>query len=265
VDASELRTPPIDAEVGTGPVPGKAMPGGNLLQPRQIWAIALAAGVAAGLISWLVGEWTLEAFKPRLFKQQIMLQTVIQPTNASQNAADLKNAILAHAILGSVMGLTLGVAGGLAGRSPSRGMVAGLGGLAAGALVGGVAASALLPLFYRRNVPDLNDLMTPILLHGGIWMAIGAVGGAAFAIGLGAVRWLPNAIVGACIGALLATIGFHLLGASLFPEAGSIDAMPSSALVRLIARLLVTLLIAAGAAWGVQGRLNVPYPPATPV
>jgi len=185
----------------------------------------------------------------------------LQPTQGSQNTANLQNAALVLTILGCVTGVAMGFAGGLAGRSPWRGVIIGLGALAVGGLVSALSSWALLPLFYRRIVPDPNDLLSPILIHGGIWMAIGAVGGLAFAIGMGCRRCLATAIGGACLGAILATVLFHLIGAGLFSDSGSTEPIASQALVRLLAMLLVTVLVAIGAARGAEGHIAVPAAP----
>jgi hypothetical protein len=166
----------------------------------------------------------------------------------------LANATLAFAILGGVTGLMLGLAGGLAGRSRARGVIVGLASLAAGTIVGALASFALIPLFFRGLVPDLNDLLTPILIHGGIWMAIGALGGLAFAIGMGRGRHVPVAVGAACVGAFVASVLFHLLSEGLFADSSSTAPLAKSALARLLAMLLVTVLVAVGAARGTLGR-----------
>jgi hypothetical protein len=228
----------------------------------QVWAIALAAGVAAGLVSWRGGELVNGVFQPQLFDVTFpMGVTLNMPTAKSKNVADYHNAILALTILGGVTGLALGFAGGLAGRSPTRGLIVGLGGLAVGGLVGALSSYALLPLFYHQLVPDVNDLLSPMMIHAGIWMAIGAVGGLAFAMGLGRWRRVLVAIGGACLGALGASVLFHLLSEVLFPDSGSTDAVASSSIVRLLAMLLVTLLVAVGAARGSQSRVRRPPSP----
>lgn len=237
-----------------------------------VWMIALASGVAAGLIAWGVGELTRGMFKPRLHKVQVLLETFIQPTTQSQLAADLKNATLAFAILGAATGLAMGIGGGLVGRAWSRALTAGLGMGAIGGMIGTLASWALLALTSRRLVPDPNDLVTPLLIHSGIGLAIGAVGGVAFAAGMGLGRRSPKVIEGACLGALLGTILVHLLGAVIFPDPETlshqfqglvtvqnnetINPGTSAAVLalarplRLLARLLVTILIAVGSAWG---------------
>jgi hypothetical protein len=131
--------------------------GGRRRPYRHIWAIALVTGVAAGLLAWLTGELAHGFFRPRLYKVEVIaLGTTWQPSRESQFAADLRNTALAFAILGCATGLAMGFAGGLASGLPARGVVVGLAALAVGALVGALASIALVPIFYRRLVPDSN-------------------------------------------------------------------------------------------------------------
>jgi hypothetical protein len=230
------------------------------LRPRRAtWAIVLACGVAGGLVSWLAGELAFGAFRPRLFLVQTMGTSSLQPSRDSQRAADIKNATLVFAILGGVTGLAMGLAGGVAAHAPARSLKVGLLALGAGALAGALASLGLVPLFFRELVPDTNDLLTPILIHGGIWTAIGAVGGIAFAIGTGrSKRQFADAIAGACFGAVLATIFYHVLAAAIFPDAKSTVAVANTAIVRFLAMSLVPIMIAIGAGIGAQGGLVRP-------
>jgi hypothetical protein len=221
----------------------------------QVWAIALVAGIVAGLLAWVGGELAQDTFKPRLYEVPNVFGAVsMQPTGASTNVAEYKNASLAFAILGGVTGLVMGLAGGVAGRSVGRGVIVGLGAQAVGALVGALASLVLLRFFYRGLVPDLNDLWLPVLIHGGIWMAIGAVGGFAFALGKGSARRLQAAIGAAVASGFFASILFQTLSARLLPDAESTGPMAGSASARLLAMLSVTVLIAIGAARGTQGH-----------
>jgi hypothetical protein len=257
VGSSESGSNSGHVEVADGSTTVPPRSEGNRARPRQqvrVWAIALAGGVVAGLVSWLAGESAYGAFRPKLFKVVIMQSTHFTPTMQSMNDADLKNATVAFAILGGVTGLVMGFAGGLAGRSVSRGVIVGLGAQALGGLVGALASLALVPLFYRQLVPDTNDLLSPIMIHAGVWMAIGAVGGLAFGIGLRCGRNLLGAVGGACLGACLATVVYHLLSASLFLDSGSTEPVATSPLVRLLAMLLVPVFVATGAARGALGR-----------
>jgi hypothetical protein len=220
----------------------------TLLRAGRVWGVALAAGLAAGLLAWAAGEAAHGAFRPRTFQVEIMGQTSIEPTVGTQNAADYKNAALAFAFLGGATGLLLGLAGGIVSGGPVRGLLVGSLGLLAGTLVGALASLAILRIHYRGFVPNPNDLVTPILIHGGIWTVIGAVGGAAFALGAGLRRHATSAAAGACLGAMLATLLFHVLGESFLPGSSYAEPLAATPTARLLARVLVPLLAAAGAA-----------------
>ena len=129
-------------------------------------------------------------------------------------------------------------------------------------LVGVMSSLALLPFFYGRVVPDQDNLLTPTLIHGGIWAAIGAVGGLAFAIGMRSRGHLLNALGGACVGAFSASVLYHLLSGSLVSDSSSTAALGGTAIVRLMAMILVTVLVAIGSARGALGRIP-PSPPAS--
>ncbi len=254
----------------SGPTPGQEEPSSAAMveplahegsQPPtrlQVWAIVLSAAVAAGLIGCVLGELTKGFFQPRLFLVEAMGQRSLMPSRESQNAADFKNAILALGILGAVTGLGMGLAGVVAAGSPARGLIVGLGGLVAGGAVGALTAWALFPFLFQGLVPDLNDLFSPILVMGGIWAAIGAVGGLAFSHGLGCRRTLPNAAFAAGAGAFLASVLFHCLSAILFPSSSSVELFTGSSFARSLAMLLVPILVGAGGALGTLGRLNRP-------
>src|SRR5262249_49040149 len=101
-----------------------------------------------------------------------------------------------------------------------------------------------------------NDLYSAILIRGGIWTAIAFVGGLAFAMGLGCLRRIPHVLIVACVGAVLATLVFQLLSAVLFAESRSTDPVANSVFVRLLAMLMISVLVAIGAARGVMGHVN---------
>jgi hypothetical protein len=224
----------------------------------EIHAIALAAAIVAVVSCWLVGEMTREVFKPRLVSTPFFGRVNIGPSTETQNIADSRNAVLAFAILGGVTGLALGFAGGLGARSFFRGAIVGVGGLALGSLVGALTSISMLPLLYRQLVPDPNDLLTPILFHGGISAAIGIVGGLAFSIGMGRGPHAARAMTGACLGALAGAIVFHLLSEFVFADSSSGRPVPSSSSARLLARFLVIVPTAFGAAWGAVDGLVRP-------
>jgi hypothetical protein len=226
--------------------------------PRPIWRIALACGAGAGIVAWTAGELTHGAFKPELVKQVTIAGTFIQPSLVTQNAADFKNAILAFSILGGVMALAMGIAGGLAARSIIRGLIVGSSGAVIGVLVAVGVTKLALPAFYRRLAPDPNDVMTPMLVHGAIWTALGAVGAIAFAIGIKARREYFYIIVNSCVAAFSASFLYHTAAEGLFPAANSSEPIASAASARLLAAVFVTMLVAVGAASGATIRTPAP-------
>jgi len=224
----------------------------------QSWAILLAAGVVAGLVAWVAGELTHGFFRPRRYSVEVMGMKSMQPSRESQKAADIANSTLTSAILGSATAFMMALAGGLIVRSPLRGAMVGVVAQAFGAAAGAASAFVLIPIFFRQLVPDSNDLLTPILIHGGIWMAIGVVGGMAFVAGRNTWRELPLAVLSACVGAFIASISFHVLSGMLFPHISSLEPVGSSTVIRLLATFLVTVLVAIGIAKGTLNRL--PHP-----
>jgi len=220
----------------------------------QLWAMIMVCAAAAGLGSFLAGELAHDAFKPQLFPVEVLTVRALQPSRESQRAADLKNATLVFSILGGMTGLAMGLAGGLAVHSLARGLKVGVVALGAGGLVGALVSLALVPLFYRELIPDTNDLLLPVLIHGGIWTAIGAVGGIALAVAMRkSKRQFADAIAGACFGAVLATIFYHALAAAAFPDAKSTEVMANTPIVRFLAMSLVPIMVSIGAAIGAQG------------
>ena len=254
MDFFEVESAPAQAEVTEAPMTATSQPAERQFRRNgQVWAIALTFGLTAGLFAWGAEEATYGLFRPQLFPVVILRMPSLQPNRESQNAADIKNATLAFAFLGCLTGLAMGFAGGVAGRSPVRGMVVGVAAMLLGGLIAAGTSLVLLPAFFRQLVPDPSDLLTPIMIHGGIWGAIGALGGLAFAIGMGRGRRVVDAIIGACFGTLLATIVFHFSGEMLFPNSRSFDALATLPIVRLMAMVSVSVLLAVGAVWGTLG------------
>lgn len=253
--SSADRTETVDP---SSVVPAVPEPGAPRLR-REVWLVALAAAVVAGLVAWLAEEATYGVFKPRLFHQRLPDGAItFQPTLGSQKVADTRNAALAFGLQGGIVALALGLAGCLGSRSARRGVMVGLVAALAGAAAGAASAAALFPVIYLNPVPDPNDLMTPLMVRAGIWVAIAVVAGAAFAIGFRAGRGLSAPIGGALIGAVLATLLYGLLHGLLSPASGPTTLVAAGARERLIAVALMSLLVAAGAVRGTLGHLHRP-------
>ena len=227
----------------------------NATVPRTgkllVWA--LGAGLLAGTASWLIGEVARDTFKPPLETYHVMGQVVMKANFKDQSAADFRNATLAFAVLGGLMGTALGIAGGLAIQSTAAGTAAAAIGVVSGSLLGGGASLGLLPVYFRTlDVAQealSHDLVLPLMIHGGIWAACGLAGGVAFGLGLrvGATQIVTSGI-GGLIGAALGAAIYELIGAMAF--AGDMTTRPLSLSwsTRLMARLLVATLAAATAA-----------------
>jgi hypothetical protein len=157
----------------------------------------------------------------------------------------------------------LGLAGGLARRSGRAAAAAGLLGLVLGAAAGAGMSLALLPPYnaYRGQHPDeaSHDLVFPLLVHLGVWSAVGAVGGLALGIGLGMRGALPRVVLGGLVGAAVAAAAYVLIGALAFPSASTAQGVSATWETRLLARLAVTVLAAAGAALGVREPRKRPF------
>lgn len=267
---TESPLPPEGLATGT---PRDSSPGASAdspPRPGRVWALALSGGVLAGLIAWLVGEATHTFFIPAVRPVTVMGITQMIPSYHEQARADRKNATLVFSAFGAILGLTLGAAGGLARRS----LPAGARGTAVGALLG-VAAGAgasvvLLPIFFHRQEQAAEELshevVFPLLIHGGLWGAIGAAGGASFGFGLGGKKRVAVAALGGLIGGILGAVVYEVAGLMVFTEARTTQPLAIAWAPRLLAMLAVSLLTAAMAAMTLNSptRSKVSAPGAGP-
>ena len=231
---------------GSAARPGPARPASNRL---AIWA--LVAGLLAGAAAWLVGEATVEFFRPTMVTMDTPVGRMTAASAQEVMRTDVKNAALAFAVQGACLGLALGLAGGLARGSVRSGAAAGL----AGAVLGGAlalgASAVLQPVYYRNVQLDRVEqgLTVPMLVHGGIWGAAGLAGGLAFGLGLGRGRSsIARAAVGGLVGVLLAAFVFEATAAMAFPKAATTRPLSLTPGSRLMAKMLASLLSAAGIA-----------------
>jgi hypothetical protein len=241
--------PPLEAGSDTGhPDPP---PAARSRRPARTWCITLGAGLLAGVVSWGVGEATLTTFKPKL--EVVHLYgggTSKESTVKGEAIADTRNATLAFGLLGATLGLVLGIAGGFCGDERGRGVTAGLVGLVVGGGAGVLASLALVPIFHRKLAENFSsvDLTTPMLVHAGVWAAVGAAGGLAYAMGSGLAKdRTARAVIGGLVGGALGAVAYDLIGVMAFPLADTHRPLSLTWPTRLLARLMVTTLAAAGA------------------
>jgi hypothetical protein len=114
------------------------------------------------------------------------------------------------------------------------------------------ASLALLPIYHRfQDIYEeraSSNLTVPLLIHGGIWAAIGAMAGLAFGIGLGGRYAIARGLLGGLVGAVLGAVVYELIGALAFPLASTVQPLSQTWGSRLLARAAVALLVAAGVA-----------------
>jgi hypothetical protein len=225
---------------------GEVPPASNRL---AIWA--LGAGLLAGATAWLVGEATVDVFRPTMVTMDTPAGRMTAASSQEVMRTDMNNAALAFVVQGVCLGLALGVAGGLVRGSARSGALAGL----AGAVLGGAlslgASAALQPVYYRNVQLDRVEqgMTVPMLVHGGIWGAAGLAGGLAF--GLGLLRGpstIARAAVGGLVGVLLAAFVFEATAAMAFQNAATTRPLSLTPASRLMAKMMVSLLSAAGIA-----------------
>jgi len=232
------RGPAGTAAGGGDPGPGAG--------PRAPLGMMLAAGLVVGVLSWLAGEMARHAFPAR----QVLMTNrrgvqALGATDRTAAAAEVKNVALSSGLFGALLGTALGACGGLGRRSRAAARRAALIGLGAGAVAGMGMALAIVPRYFRwylRLRPE--GLVPPLLMHGGIWGAIGAAGGLAFGLGLGGRGHAARALLGGLLGALMGTALYEILGALAFPMSRTDHPVAADWAPRLLARLLVATLAA---------------------
>ena len=232
---------PAGARPYRGPTSEESFPD----QHGRLMALALAAGLVAGVASLLAGEEIL-----RGYQSDLLPKLKIRPSAEDMqrwSSARLYSATLTFTTMGGFLGLTMGLAGGLAQRSVFAGVRAAILGLLLGAAAAGFMALVLVSIFFQKHDPQSGDLVLPLLTHGAIWSAVGAIGGLAFGLGLGGRgRWKATP-VGGLVGAAAATVVYEIVGALAFATSKTDLPVSASITTRAMAQLLVAILSAVGA------------------
>jgi len=202
-----------------------------------MWTLALAAGLAAGLIGWLLAESALtrgtDLVRERRMNEPPLASTI-----------SIRDAMVSFGTLGALLGLGLGMAGGLIGRSGRRAGLAGAAGLVLGGLTGAGMARALGPIYFDNL--NANDMTYALEVNGGIWGGVGAAAGLAFGLGLGgSARMLRIAVAGFGAG-LLAMALFVFAASILSPRAMADRPISSNPGSRFAALVLLALMVSAG-------------------
>ncbi len=212
----------------------------------RAWRLVIAAGVAAGLAAFALGEATYRIIPARRVALNTMGTISQAVTGETQTTADVRNAALAFALQGAVLGGFLGAAGGIARRSTAAAISAGVLGAVIGAgLAAGLALVSLRAFSQARVNHSDYDMALSILMHGTIWGLTGAMAGLALAAGLGGgPRRLAEGILLGFVGAAFGALAFDILGTGLFPLAETGEPVSITWPSRLAARLLVAIATA---------------------
>jgi hypothetical protein len=213
----------------------------------RLLAFAIAGAVIGGVGSVLAGEVVLNRYESAL----------TPPPKISPTTEDIRrlrdarvfSAALTFTAMGGFLGLALGLAGGLARQSIQAGFRAAAVGLLVGAPAAGSLAFLLVSLFFNKYDPHSGDLVLPLMTHGAIWSAVGAIGGTAFGLGLGGKgRWMAT-LMGGLLGAAAASVIYEIVGAIAFASSKTDLPLSAALTTRLLAQFSVALLAAVGAAF----------------
>jgi hypothetical protein len=217
------------------------MPRGPLL------GVAVVAAALAATAAWGLGESGLFQFRPAITNLSMMGHAYRDSSPQTREIAMLKGVSCLLGSLGALLGLGMGLAAGQFRRSRRQALIAVGVGFLAGGMAGAAPVWIVIPLYNRAEELTAGDLGRSLLLHWGLWTAMGAAAGLALGIGLGArFRVLP-AILGGIIGAVAGTFLFDLLGGLAFPLAETGKPLADTAVTRLMAMLFVAVSSALGA------------------
>ena len=214
-----------------------------------------AANVKAlivGILLAVAGAWIAANLADRLrFIENIDSGVKLPGLRLAHHATRLnigragQNAAVAYALLGAVLSLIFGVtAGCFPGRfSIPRVLAAGLAGIVLGASFGAASSYGLTPIYFHRL--GTADITLSLLIHLGIWTAVGAASGVAFGVGSGSRDVLVRSLVGGIIGAALGTLLFEY-SAHFLPLACTERPLSEEAGTRLAANIVLCLCVAIG-------------------
>ncbi|RUL85285.1 hypothetical protein [Tautonia sociabilis] len=222
----------------------------------RTWAFALAAGLLAGGLAAAAVEGTYQTFRPGLVPEVINGETNMVAPPHEIARATRQNASLSFGLMGGLLGLAMGWAGGLAGRS-GRGPTAraALLGLVVGLAATALASFLVIPAYFEYDTQvqanQGENLIIPLLVHVGSWAAAGAAGGLAFGVGLGGTaRGLgARTAIGGLTGAAVGAVAYELIGGIAFPMAKTPQPFAEQLVPRALAMLLTCTFASALAAF----------------
>jgi hypothetical protein len=249
-EESEVRPaaePAADLPAGSPVPPGPAYPPASAGEIRfgALWGWALALGLLAGVASWALEEVSRGFINPQPLSREVFPGEATRILVAS---AHMRSGLMAFGLQGGLLGLALGVAGGMARRSVGKALAGGITGAIIGTSAACAASSLLVPMFDRHYNPMVDDMVMSLLVHGGLWMTVGAAAGLAMGVGLGGGARAWRMLGGGVLGAICGTMLYDVVVGIVLPLDKTAQPLPGTRRARLIARVTIALFVAAGAA-----------------
>jgi hypothetical protein len=234
--------------VGASPSPGPNSTTAGLAARGRAWLLILGLAMLAAVVAWQVGEATYDLFK----LTPAVAANFRDPTgiNREMPVVNSRNGAVAYGALGGLLGLALGLAGGLVARSAGRAALGAVAGLILGTAAGAFPSFIVMPWHWahRNDDPASLNLLAPLLIHLGLWSAVGLAAGLAFGLGSQGsrpARVLEAALVG-LVGAMVGIFAYEMIGAFLFPADHTVDPFPGTSAMRLLARLCIAGFVGLG-------------------
>lgn len=247
--SDELAEPEITIGASSTPVE-------HPVSRRRTWVVAMAGGLIALVLSWGAGEATVEIFKGKEVKNPLA-ETVDM---ADTDRVAVKNAIVSWGFQGALLGLTLGIAGAVARRSPRAALSSGLVGLFLGGVLGSLSTYAVFTTYFALVDGNSQDMIPALLAHASVASLIGASAGVAFGLGRGGRGVIIRTAFGGLCGAILGSCLYEVLGALLFPVDKTTDPVAASSLARLLCHGLIALFVAMSVAATAESRAAAAKP-----
>jgi hypothetical protein len=218
---------------------------GDVMRSREASSIPVAKTLVASLVVALAAGVVAWSLSDRFRVVEIVDEADFWGGAELSITRATQNGVVGYAILGSILSLGLGVTAGLLNgrRSILRVFLAGLAGAVLGAFGGAASSYGLMPIYFSHL--ETADLTLSMLIHLGIWTAVGAASGVAFGIGSGSRAVFVQSLIGGIAGAALGTTLFDLSGA-FFPLAHTERPLGEEAGTRLAGYILLGLCIAVG-------------------
>ncbi len=217
-------------------------------RPGLVWCLAIVSGLLAGLLGWSSGDaasrylhWEAHVRAGQNPAPGRPDRQVSMLLGEARNAAERNNTALAMGALGGMLGLLFGAGAGLSRGSITRIVRGGTTGLLLGCLVGAIVPYMLVPLFYRSMSNPPNPAL-PLIIHTGMYAAIGAIGGIAFGMGFIGWRAAGRGLLAGAMGAVLGSLVYNILHTTFMPLEWDYSPMPGKTATRLLAHLCVSLL-----------------------